>query len=232
MKRLASLITFAFAMTIAGAGVVAAASDTNYDYKVPHSAAANQASFWVNHFENKGYTNVSCTKYGESHSGWLPGQYEAGIIKAGQWNYVWLQPDNVGRFLQAPQDLSHIFKCNFDDPPEILDPYLKIRVCGDPRLLMTINNTRSTVPVTYRFTFRHGRTNEAKTFSVTVKAGDRDVLFPRWVWGNSTLGYTIQAPGFFTTAMTNQVRLPDAKPWSRSTCPVNYKAAKRQARLH
>ena len=117
-----ALLVAASVLTVA---VPASAVDFDYDYTVAHDASAggfeggtNSEAFWEKHFADAGKTNVSCTKYGEDHNGFVPGSYEAGIIKAGQTNYVWLLPGDEGKTLAAPQDLSHIFKCDFDTPPD------------------------------------------------------------------------------------------------------------------
>lgn len=115
-----------------------------------------------------------------------------------------------------------------DRPPVIqrFNPKLVVRVCGDPRLILTINNRRSTVPVTYYFSFVRARDGERVYKRKTVGAGERDVLYPFWVKGRSLLIiHNVSAPGFFTPAVNENIRLPRATPWGRGTCPASLSAA-------
>lgn len=137
-------------------------------------------------------------------------------------------PDKHGRhdfFAYEWRDGS--FRCT-EEPPVRFDPRIRIRVCGDPWLLLTINNRRSNVPVTYRFYFTNGR-GASRTFAATIPAGGRDVLMPRWVKARSMVGYTVRAPGVYTTGSIKEFRLPRATHWGDGSCPRNLDAARRIA---
>jgi hypothetical protein len=121
--------------------------------------------------------------------------------------------------------------CGATPPEPRLDSRLNTRVCGDPRLLITINNRRSNVPVTYRVRIRHAN-GGYRTFTKTVPAGQRDVLMPRWVKGRSYVSYSYSAPGVYTPAVVRSFRLPRSTPWGKGSCPQSLRHAQQLARRY
>lgn len=141
-----------------------------------------------------------------------------------------------GQTYAGNQDISHLVWCGKSPsppppPPDpVLDPKLWVRVCGDPRMILTVNNRRSTVPVTVDYWFKRASDRTRQHRTVVVPAGERDVFFPHWVVGRSWLRVEYSAPGFLTAAVIHNQRLPRATPWGQGSCPSNLRAAKRLAR--
>jgi hypothetical protein len=124
------------------------------------------------------------------------------------------------------------------DGPDIFYPRAKVQVCGDPRLLITISNKHSTVPL--RAVFRYEAANGGeRRIVVRVKPGQVKVLAPRWVVGESTLTYVYRGPQ--GQGIIGTYDLPPATGWGKSfnpewsdgplyTCPNSLRQAKRIAR--
>ena len=192
IKRLTTLFTLLFAIGLAGSTPAVAVNSTTPDYKIDATSASNNADWWVFHFEQRGNNNVECTKY-ENHSGWLPGHYEAGVIKAGHTNYVWLQPDNTGRQLSDDinKDPSHVIKCSWDEPPSrsVFNPQGHLAgPCADPRVRAHMDNTQSDRTAIFKVHYRDGN-NVWKKYRKEVAAGESKKSFWFWVYGR---GQTIK----------------------------------------
>ena len=126
MKYLVTLVATLMLLTVVGVTPATAATypEADWDVKIAWPGSeANQSSYWEAYFNaQEGVKNATCTKY-EKHNGVLPGQYEAGVIKAGQFDYVYYQPDEVTRYLGGErQELSHIFKCNWETYEPVYEP--------------------------------------------------------------------------------------------------------------
>jgi len=225
MKRIATLVALLFALTLGGTGSVSATQsiDDMYVKTSSHFKTGSQYVHFCHRTANVGHW-VAKSKTPEQANGHISGTSK-NHNKPVSWRGVPVEDFWASTWQVKNQT------CGPKPPPkkDRLDPRLNIRVCGDPRLLITVNNRRSTVPVTYTFWFRSAKGGE-RTFSKKVAAGQRDVLQPRWVVGRSILKYTYSAPGFFTPAVINEIRLPASTPWGKGSCPANLSAAKRQAR--
>lgn len=189
---------------------------------IPTTAFAGQQKYYVCH-RTASETNPYVLIHVAS-----PAKVQAHLSGEGKGHYK----TRVGQdYIPTSHEIKH--GCGSTPPPpkDRFAAFFKTRVCGDPRLLITINNRRSTVPVTYRFWFTNGR-GEPRTFAKTVPAGERNVLMPRWVKGRSYLRWTVSAPGFVFPAVVNSKRLPASTPWGEGYCPTSLKAAQRLARLY
>jgi hypothetical protein len=109
-------------------------------------------------------------------------------------------------------------------------------VCGDPRLNLVLNNRRSTMPVTYHIEYDSVAANGHQYFERTIRAGERNLLFPLWVNGRTWLRvYATPAGSTFNLAIVKMLysgRIPAAQPWGTGQCPDTLAQQIRRARLH
>jgi len=110
-------------------------------------------------------------------------------------------------------------------PPTITvpepEPAVRVRSCGDPRLLVTLSN-RGEGTIVYRIvvtTQNRGRV----VLTRRVGPDQTKVLAPMWYRGGSRV--VIRADG----DVVYRGR-PQTRGWSKGVCPVSLKAAQREAR--
>ena len=116
MKKAILIPVLAFAFTALGLIALAETAMGAPDYyEQEWSQPMNQTSYW---------SPWECTKY-NNHGGWIPAQYDAAIIKAGQKVRVYPNLENVGAFqASAPdgKDISWVMKCTKPTPPTTQPP--------------------------------------------------------------------------------------------------------------
>lgn len=99
-------------------------------------------------------------------------------------------------------------------PPPVFAPDASFIVCGDPRLLLTLDNGESTVPVTFNVTFTNA-SGARRYVTKWVDAGETDRLL-RHVKGRSYLHVGAQR------GLANEIliagRLPRTTPWGTGVC--------------
>lgn len=71
--------------------------------------------------------------------------------------------------------------------PRIYAPQASATVCGDPRAIITLDNSISNVPVTFKVIFQSGRDGTRIVKNKTVQAGATLVTEPTWVKGGGAL---------------------------------------------
>ena len=234
IKRIALLTTLLFALGITGtAGVTATKPDPNHKVTVCHALPTS-----ASHPFNRITVDIASSGYvrgGHSRSGGALGNKHAngGDI---------IPPYTYQGFRYPGQNWTTAGRAIYENgcrtpppPPErvTFDPNIRFRVCGDPRLLITVNNRRSTVRGTFSFIYQKAQGGTGRIL-VTVPAGERNVLYPRWVVGQSTVWYQYWPGGknAIHTAQSYAYELPPSTGWGKGYCPKNLNTAVRQARLH
>ena len=71
--------------------------------------------------------------------------------------------------------------------PRIYAPQASATVCGDPRAIITLDNSISNVPVTFKVTYLSGKDGTRIVKFKTVQAGAIEVTEPTWVKGGGAL---------------------------------------------
>jgi len=127
-KPLWLLIAVTLALLASSLSVVPAAAmgSTAADVKIAWPGdQANKAVYWEQYLEMNYQGDWTCEKVDKPGSFTTSRAYDAIVVKAGQWNYLW-KPAPIGLYT-TPQDVSHWFKCN-QDKPEHPMPKLSVNV--------------------------------------------------------------------------------------------------------
>jgi len=114
------------------------------------------------------------------------------------------------------------------------DPNISLMVCGDPRLLLELEN-ESDFRVQYRISVRKSRLGRTILFRNVAADTDR-TLWPIWIKGQSyiritayphpSLKFPALAGWSFPTQVLYNGKAPRTTPWGQGGCPVNLGAAK------
>jgi len=120
------------------------------------NGAQNAAAYWDLYFDVNGHPDYVCTKIDlQPFPVVLAEDHDALIIKTGQWFYIWV-PALAGNYEAAQDSTSHYYTCDGDETVEdqVIDPKGSIGgPCADPAYYGIFDNSTSTVPIRFRFTW-------------------------------------------------------------------------------
>ncbi len=186
--------------TLAGAGAVMAA-DESPDFAVPLVPATgmNTALFWELYLATNYGGTWNCDVVNEKPDPVvLAADHGAVIIKAGADFYGWV-PAPAGEYSAPVNSTSHYYVCD-EGPVEdiIIDPAGDILgPCADPAYYAIFDNTGSTVPLRFRFTWYNNLGYHVIT--KWVPAGATFTTWQHWVkpFTEMKVGYKDPVTGFW-----------------------------------
>jgi hypothetical protein len=236
LKRIALLLTLLLATSFAGTtGVTATKPNPNHKVTICHATAAfvdGEREYTTNNVDiaSSGYVKGGHHKPTET----LGAKHKNGgdIIPPYTYGDFSYPGQNWTKKGQAIWNNG----CKVPPPPpppkdKNYDPQARVRVCGDPRLLVTLNNRRSDGEVVYRLAFTSAKTGEKRVQWYRIPAGGYDILWPKWIIGKSWVNLTaVDEDG--TKYILYRSNAPKATPWGQGYCPAGLQQAKNIAKNH